>query len=66
VPPPVSTVSKAAAWLTVLVIGPAVSWEWEIGTTPCCGIRPTVGFRPTTPFSAAGQTIDPLVSVPMA
>src|SRR4029453_15749076 len=59
-------VRRAAAWATVLVIGPAVSWECEIGTMPCCGISPTVGFRPTMPFSAAGQTIEPFVSVPMA
>ncbi len=32
---------------------------------PCCGIRPTVGFSPTMPLSAAGQTIDPFVSVPI-
>src|SRR6516225_4228525 len=29
-------------------------------------IKPTVGFSPTTPFTAAGQVIDPLVSVPIA
>src|ERR1700748_371641 len=27
---------------------------------------PTVGFSPTTPFTAAGQVIDPSVSVPIA
>src|SRR5258708_16473074 len=28
--------------------------------------RPTVGFRPTIPLTAAGQVIDPSVSVPIA
>src|ERR1700677_3915980 len=28
--------------------------------------RPTVGLSPTTPLIAAGQVIDPLVSVPIA
>jgi hypothetical protein len=28
--------------------------------------RPTVGFKPTTPFTAAGQVMDPSVSVPIA
>ncbi|MMZ71442.1 hypothetical protein D1872_348350 [compost metagenome] len=28
--------------------------------------RPTVGLNPTTPLTAAGQVIDPSVSVPMA
>src|SRR5215468_2329456 len=60
------TVSSAAACSTVLVIGPAVSCECEMGTMPCCEISPTVGFRPTMPLSAAGQTIEPLVSVPIA
>ena len=31
-----------------------------------CDRRPTVGLNPTTPFMAAGQVIDPLVSVPSA
>src|SRR5690606_40208233 len=28
--------------------------------------RPTVGLKPTTPLAAAGQTMEPLVSVPTA
>src|SRR5262245_64143463 len=64
--PPVSTVSSAAASRTVIAIGPAVSCECEIGTMPCCGTSPTPGLIPTTPFTAAGHTIEPLVSVPTA
>ena len=35
-----------------------------MGTTPVRLTRPTVGFRPTTPLAVAGQTMEPLVSVP--
>src|SRR5687768_4898021 len=34
--------------------------------TPARLVSPTVGFSPTTPLAAAGETIDPFVSVPMA
>ena len=37
-----------------------------MGTTPFVETDPTVGFNPTTPFSEAGQTIEPSVSVPIA
>ncbi len=50
--------------ITDLVIGPAVSWVWDIGMMPCWGTRPTVGLKPTRPFTLEGQIIDPLVSVP--
>ena len=48
------------------VIGPAVSWLAEIGTTWVREIRPTVGFSPTSPVSEAGQVTEPSVSVPIA
>ena len=47
-------------------IGPGESWEREIGTTPVGGHRPTVGLIPTQPLKAAGQVIEPSVSVPTA
>ena len=37
-----------------------------MGMTPRRLTRPSVGLMPTTPFAAAGQTMEPLVSVPMA
>jgi len=49
-----------------VAIGPGESWETEIGTTPLVGTRPTVGLIPTHPLKAAGQLIDPSVSVPIA
>ena len=55
-----------AASATDRAIGPAVSWLLEIGMMPPRLTRPTVGLMPTTPFMAAGLTIDPSVSVPMA
>src|SRR3982750_1219607 len=55
-----------AASRTVRVIGPGVSWLWLIGTTWVRLTRPTVGLKPTMPFIAAGQGIDPSVSVPIA
>ncbi len=36
------------------VIGPAVSWEAEIGMIPVRLISPTVGFTPTREFALAG------------
>src|SRR5438270_13439947 len=47
------------------VCGPTVSWVCEIGPTPARLTRPTVGLIPTTPFSFAGQTMLPSVSVPI-
>jgi hypothetical protein len=38
----------------------------DIGMIPDLLISPTVGFNPTNPLLLDGQTIDPLVSVPMA
>ena len=63
---PAMALSKAAASATVRVMGPAVSCSGEIGTMPVRETRPTVGFRPTIPVIAAGQVIEPSVSVPMA
>ncbi len=57
--------STAAASATVRPSGPTVSWLLEIGMTPARLVRPTVGLMPTTPFAAAGSTIEPSVSVPM-
>ena len=37
----------------------------EIGTTPARLTSPTVGLMPTTPFTLAGHTMLPSVSVPM-
>ena len=62
----VSTSIITAAPATVLVIGPAVSWDAEMGTMPAVGSNPTVGLNPTTPLTCAGQMMDPLVSVPSA
>src|SRR5438105_14571327 len=59
-------VRSSAASRTVAAIGPAVSWLWLIGTRCVRLTRPTVGFRPTMPLTAAGQVIDPSVSVPIA
>ena len=36
----------------------------ETGMTPARLVSPTVGLIPTAEFSAAGQMIDPAVSVP--
>ncbi len=55
-----------AASVTVLAIGPAVSCVNEIGIIPDLLTRPTVGLIPTIPLAVAGQTTEPLVSVPMA
>ena len=48
------------------VIGPAVSCAAEIGTIPDRLTSPSVGLMPTTPQAAAGETIEPSVSVPIA
>src|SRR5687768_17456998 len=55
-----------AASFTVGVIGPAVSWLWAMGMMYLPESRPRVGFKPTTPFIAAGHTMEPSVSVPIA
>ncbi len=59
------TPSTAAASAIVRVCGPMVSCTCEMGTTPARLVRPTVGLIPTTPFTLAGQTMLPLVSVPI-
>ena len=56
----------SAASRTFSVIGPGVSWLWLIGTTWVRLTRPTVGLKPTMPLIAAGQVIEPSVSVPIA
>jgi hypothetical protein len=63
---PESTSRTRAASRTLRARGPGESWLALIGTTPRVGTVPTVGLKPTTPLSAAGQVIEPLVSVPMA
>ena len=50
--------------MTVRAIGPTVSWLCAIGTTPARLVRPTVGLTPTSPQAAAGDRIEPSVSVP--
>src|SRR5262245_24586466 len=55
-----------AASRTLRVIGPAVSWLWEIGMIPVRLIRPTVGLTPTIPQTVEGDTMEPSVSVPIA
>ena len=60
------TVSTRAASRTVAAMGPAVSWEWLIGTMWVRETRPTVGLNPTIPLTEAGQVMEPSVSVPMA
>src|SRR5258708_28417553 len=55
-----------AASRTVRVIGPAVSCDFEIGIIPNLLTSPTVGFTPTTLQTDDGETMDPLVSVPIA
>ncbi|MNC57020.1 hypothetical protein D3C75_1066510 [compost metagenome] len=60
------TLRTIAASSTVVAMGPAVSWEWLIGTIWVRLTRPTVGLNPTTPLTEAGQVIEPSVSVPMA
>ena len=43
---------------------PTVSCLGEIGITPARLVNPTVGLIPTTELSDAGQSMEPLVSVP--
>src|SRR5690606_4939614 len=62
----VSNPSSVAASFTVRAIGPAVSWECEIGIIPERAHSPTVGLMPTIPLTDAGQLIEPSVSVPIA
>ncbi len=58
--------SSRAASATLRAIGPALSWLKEIGMMPSRLTSPTVGLSPTMPLTAAGQTMLPSVSVPMA
>jgi hypothetical protein len=43
-----------------------VSCVFDIGIIPDRLTNPTVGLIPTMPFTEAGHTIDPSVSVPTA
>src|ERR1022692_5289317 len=61
-----SAPSRSAASCTVRVIGPGVSNDVESGTTPLQLSNPALGRCPTIPHSAAGQRIEPAVSVPIA
>src|SRR5919197_4596004 len=63
---PVAAPRTTAASVTLRVIGPAVSWSAEIGTTPARLHSPSVGLIPTMPFAPDGHTIEPSVSVPTA
>ena len=63
---PAKTPNKRAASFTVRAIGPAVSCVLDIGIIPERLTNPTVGLIPTIPFTEAGQTIEPSVSVPTA
>src|ERR1700758_5720507 len=54
----------AAASATLRACGPTVSCVCEMGTTPPRLTSPTVGLIPTTPFTLAGQTMLPSVSLP--
>jgi len=58
--------STMAASVTLRAMGPAVSWLWLIGTMPLRLTSPSVGLMPTRPLNAAGQRIEPSVSVPIA
>src|SRR5688500_15347878 len=60
----VMPLSNNAASATVRDIGPAVSWDTEIGMMPLRLTRPTVGLSPTRPLTEAGQIMLPSVSVP--
>jgi len=64
--PPSMPARSAAASATVRAIGPGVSCVCEMGTMPARLSRPTVGLIPTRPQAAAGETIEPSVSVPTA
>ena len=61
-----SAPSRSAASRTVRVIGPGVSNDVESGTIPSQLSQPALGRCPTIPQSAAGQRIEPAVSVPIA
>ena len=53
-----------AASVTVLAIGPGVSWSAVIGMTPYRLTRPTVGLMPTSIAWFEGERMEPEVSVP--
>ena len=55
-----------ATSVTVLAIGPAVSWLAAIGMMPFWDTSPTVGLSPTMLLFPAGEVIEPSVSVPIA
>src|SRR3954471_21352014 len=63
---PVKAPKSIATSVTVLAIGPAVSWVFATGIIPLRLSNPTVGLKPTIPQKDAGLMIDPLVSVPIA
>src|SRR5690349_1221162 len=47
-------------------MGPTWSYVQQSGVTPAALTNPYVGFNPTIPQNAAGNRIDPAVSVPSA
>ena len=58
-----TTDEQKKRWLPGLASGELLC---AIGMTPVRDTRPSVGFRPAMPFIAAGQVIEPSVSVPTA
>src|SRR5882757_11303667 len=63
---PASTARMAAASATVRVMGPTWSIDAEFSNTPWRDTRPQVGLSPARLLAAAGNRIDPPVSVPRA
>src|SRR5215212_4727636 len=61
---PASAFISNAISATLRPMGPAVSWEAEIGMMPRRLTNPTVGFNPTSPLTEEGQMMLPSVSVP--
>src|ERR1041385_5968803 len=58
--------STRAAARTLRGICPGVSVLWPIGAAWVRLTRRAVGLKPTMPLTAAGQVIEPSVSVPIA
>lgn len=63
---PASACSTSAASAMDRVMGPTLSSVQRSVMQPVRGTRPYVGRSPTTPHVAAGEMIDPPVSVPTA
>src|SRR4051812_48956716 len=63
---PVIAFISIAQSITVRAIGPAPPGLCEMGTRPPRLTKPGVGLRPRRLLQAAGEVIEPSVSVPMA